>query len=649
METTNLDVNAYWLERGKTYITEERLFTDPYRHQEQFILESLMKAKIPMGRVLEIGCGFGRLTRRIAEAFPETQITAVDLSPDQLQAARTHCADFGDRIAFHRNDIYSEDAFPGDHYDTILAFEVFMHHPIEPIQALTRRIAAISNNLVTIDWSEEWDGPTGRHVWLHDYVSLYRSAGFTDVRALVLPEKIGGHQQKLFVATKAAGSSTKRSGNQLIAAALPLAARIRNAVRMEQDKTDVAPVPEGRVVLATLEFPKFSETFIVDKFLSLARRGWDVHLAALKSDRSQYAFFPELEADSDLRERVHISPDLDNTLRTLKPKLIHFEFGSLGRDWIMTGRSNQAKTIVSFRGFDICLLGLNDPAFYSSVWQEADAIHLVSRSLWHRATARGCPPSRRHFVIYDAADESFFDDDAEGRAYRDGVGTPERPLRILSVGRLVWQKGYEYALQAVAQLADDGISFEYRIIGDGDQRSATMFAMHDLGIEDSVKLLGALPKQRVKSEMLEADLFLQASLTEGFGVSVAEAQAVGLPVVCSDADGLPENVLDGSTGFVVPRRDPGALAEKLRLLAVDRDLRQRLGEAGRARAAAEFRLQEQMARIEEMYRQVLDLRYQAALLNRALLAEGRPQYEPNHANMLEQELAFMEGSAARRR
>ncbi len=449
-----------------------------------------------------------------------------------------------------------------------------------------------------------------------------------------------GNQQTLSVASKGNSSPTKRPGSQLPAAALPLMSRIRSALAVERPGGDAVPVPRDRIVLVTLGFPKFSETFIADKFLALADRGWDVHVAALRSDASQWTFFPEIQTRGDLRERLHVSRDLDQTLRSLNPKLIHFEFGSLARDWIHATRPVRAKTIVSFRGFDICHLGLDDSSFYRRVWKEADAIHLVSNSLWKRARVRGCPPNKPFFIINDAADEDFFTNDQ--RVYREGLGTAERPLRILSVGRLVWQKGYEYAIQAVNRLASEGISLEYRIIGDGDQRSAVLYTAHDLGIEHSVKLLGALPKKAVKGEMLQADVFLLASVTEGFGVSVIEAQATGLPVVCSDADGLVENVADGVTGFVVARRDPEALATKLKVLTRDRALRQRLGEAGRERAGAKFRLQNQLQQIEQMYRQVVDVRYQARQMSQELLAEDPPNYPRDEQQVWQQEATFSE-------
>jgi hypothetical protein len=90
-------------------------------------------------------------------------------------------------------------------------------------------------------------------------------------------------------------------------------------------------------------------------------------------------------------------------------------------------------------------------------------------------------------------------------------------------------------------------------------------------------------------------------------VAAIEAQAMGLPVVCSDAGGLPENVLDGVTGFVVGRRDPLAIADRLAELAADPALRRRMGRAARRRAEDELSAERQLDGFEDLYRHLLAL------------------------------------------
>jgi colanic acid/amylovoran biosynthesis glycosyltransferase len=94
---------------------------------------------------------------------------------------------------------------------------------------------------------------------------------------------------------------------------------------------------------------------------------------------------------------------------------------------------------------------------------------------------------------------------------------------------------------------------------------------------------------------------LHSAVSEGFGNVVVEAQAHGVPVVCTDAGGLPENVEHEVTGIVVPRRDPTAMADAVARLAADGDLRAAMGSAGRARVEVRFRLEDQLDAWERFY------------------------------------------------
>lgn len=415
----------------------------------------------------------------------------------------------------------------------------------------------------------------------------------------------------------------------------------------------------NRIVLIVSSFPKLSETFIVSKFLGLLARGWDVHVVCSQSEPKEWENFPKLIKRPDIRKRVHVvwrtQPHwlaamlmplalircfllhpkgtwrylnkgwkcwrvdalrrlyLDAELLLLRPDVIHFEFGALAVGRMSVKDLLGCKVIVSFRGYDLNYVGLEDPNYYREVWEHADALHLLGEDLWRRAQRRGCPPEKLHALIPPAIDTNFFDPGE--RCHSEPVGTPERPLRILSVGRLDWRKGYEYALQAVRLLKDKGICCEYHIVGDGDYLEPIAFARHQLGLEDTIHFLGAQPREEVRKQMLWADVFLHAAVSEGFCNAVMEAQAMKLPVVCTDAGGLPENVANGETGFVVPRRNPKALAEKLMLLAKDASLRQRMGEAGRKRVLTHFNLDNQIAAFERLYRQVLGVESEQAQAN----------------------------------
>jgi glycosyltransferase involved in cell wall biosynthesis len=371
-------------------------------------------------------------------------------------------------------------------------------------------------------------------------------------------------------------------------------------------RSGVAPrAGDGRrLVLVTDHFPKFSETFFAHEFIGLLERGWDIHVLCNRSNSDQHEYFPQLRRHLETRERIHVVQDFEAQLAELQPDLMHFGYGTLALGRMHMRDILGCKVVVSFRGYDINYHGLEDPHVYDDLWAHADMINCVSQDVWARAQRRGCPRDKPHMVITDAADLSRFV--APERVYED-VGTSDRPLRALSVGRLHWKKGHEHGLQAVRALVDAGVEVRYRILGDGPHRESILFAIHDLGLERHVELPGARRADDVRDAMRWADVCLHPAISEGFCVSVIEAQSMGLPIVCTDADGLGENVADGVTGFIVGRRDAGALAERLAQLAADPALREQMGAAAVRRAHERFGFDRQLDELETLYHAALAL------------------------------------------
>ncbi|MGH9154912.1 MAG: glycosyltransferase family 4 protein [Acidimicrobiales bacterium] len=401
-----------------------------------------------------------------------------------------------------------------------------------------------------------------------------------------------------------------------------------------------------RVVLVVDVFPKVSTTFIAAKFVGLVDRGVDAHVVCWTSEPGMWDRIAQLAARPELRSRVHVAPavhrpdaafgmvrtlaagaaerggvvatarriaarrqdlagrfGLESLLVALQPDLVHFEFGARAARYLRPGQPFGYPVVVSFRGYDLNCGGLDVPGFYDGVWEQAQALHLLGGDLWARALRRGCPPEKPHVLIPPAVDTSFF---SPAPREHPEVGTPERPLRLLSIGRLHWKKGYQWSLGAVRLLADRGASVEYHIVGDGLDRQAVEACIADLGLHGSARLAGSLRRAEVRDELAWADVLVHPAVSEGFCNSVMEAQSMELPVVCTDADGLGENVADGASGFVVERWSASALSEGIALLAADTGLRREMGRAGRARVADRFRPDEQIDAFLSLYRSVHD-------------------------------------------
>src|SRR5262245_7606866 len=116
--SAEFDATSYWMKRGKVYREEEN-YAEYHRVQERFLFETLRAGRLPMQNILELGCGFGRVSKLLAENYPGADILAVDVSPDQLENARRHCAGI-DHIRFQQYDLYSAGPLPGINYDAAI-------------------------------------------------------------------------------------------------------------------------------------------------------------------------------------------------------------------------------------------------------------------------------------------------------------------------------------------------------------------------------------------------------------------------------------------------------------------------------------------------------------------------------------------------
>lgn len=173
-----------------------------------------------------------------------------------------------------------------------------------------------------------------------------------------------------------------------------------------------------------------------------------------------------------------------------------------------------------------------------------------------------------------------------------------RPGRCLAAGRLVAQKGFDTLIEAWALIMADQTSPlrdqlsphppELILIGDGPRRNILEHKVTKLGLTASVRFVGAIDHDQMAGWLRTAQVFSLPVRTrlgglnpEGLGLSFLEAAASGVPVVLGDSGGAPETIIAGETGFVVPSRDAGALADRLVFLLADPARARAMGAAGR--------------------------------------------------------------------
>jgi colanic acid/amylovoran biosynthesis glycosyltransferase len=400
-----------------------------------------------------------------------------------------------------------------------------------------------------------------------------------------------------------------------------------------------------RILFVVMDFPALSETFILDQITGLIDRGFDVDILAAKMrdepvvhpdvhvyqliDRAHYTegftlshsrlvrWTPILlrllrrgqvqligEAIAAAWRRMLHQPVLIGALQLVSyaqalerlpnPDLVICHFGPTGDLMVRLRGVIKARwpIITFFHGYDLSLLlEKNGTNIYRRLLRDGDFFLPVSRFFQKRLVTMGAAPGRM-------------------AVHRMGVRVQKRIVHgrrpaqfrnefsFLSVGRLVEKKGLEFAIRAISRCREVSpeLKMNLSIVGDGPLRNQLSEMIESLGLEDSVHILGSLPREEVLEQLLAANAFLLPSVTtdtgdiEGIPVSIAEAMSMALPVISTYHSGIPEIVEHEVSGFLVPERDVDALARAMCRMVRDRGLADRMGRAGRKRVEQELDL-----------------------------------------------------------
>ncbi|GGA64533.1 glycosyl transferase family 1 [Neiella marina] len=370
------------------------------------------------------------------------------------------------------------------------------------------------------------------------------------------------------------------------------------------------------IVVFTNQLLPYSETFI--RAQGEALNDFNAHYVGsygvangllLATERSYLIRQGKLGAITDNLLKLGIlCPWLKRTVGGLQPQLIHAHFGPNGLSALPLAKALNVPLITTFHGFDATIeqptkavhgrLHLRFMHHRKTLASQGDVFIAVSDFIKQKLLELGFPAERvvRHYI---GINTDFFC--PEPQVKRDNS--------VLIVARLVAYKGHRYLLQAMAKVQQKFPDSQLVLVGDGPEREALEQQAMQLGL--NIDFAGKQSPEQVRHRMRQARVYCQTSVRldngheEALALAIAEAQAVGTPAVVFNSGGMPEAVNAKQSGFVVEPADVDDLAARISELLSDHQRWQQFSDAAVAYIRAVHNLNEQNAKLEQLYQQCL--------------------------------------------
>ncbi len=383
------------------------------------------------------------------------------------------------------------------------------------------------------------------------------------------------------------------------------------------------------IVLATS--PGYSETFFTSKIKGLQKNGMEV-LLFVREKNKNFTLCKQISAPkvytnpvkqfiSSLLVFTSLLPHFKKVFRfiklekkrnisfvqiykkvylnahILKHKLdwLHFGFATQALGSELVAKAIGAKMAVSFRGFDINVYPLKHPNCYKAVWENVDKVHSISNYLLTKAWQIGLSKSLPYQIITPAVDIN--------KIKKSSISN-QQSITLVTIARLNWIKGLNIAIQAMKFLKDKKINFKYYIIGSGTDKETERYKYqaYALGLEKEVIFTGKRSHKETLQLLNIADLYVQPSFNEGFCNALLEAQTLGKLCIASNTGGLPENIENGKTGWLIPKYNPQALANKIiEIVHLPEDKKQVISTNAQKRVKKYFTIEQQEKKFVEFY------------------------------------------------
>ncbi|MFQ5753426.1 MAG: glycosyltransferase [bacterium] len=218
---------------------------------------------------------------------------------------------------------------------------------------------------------------------------------------------------------------------------------------------------------------------------------------------------------------------------------------------------------------------------------------------------RGIQPSKLITIHYGVDLVRY--NGANGFKKRKEIGISDGEPVVGIVARLEEVKGHRYFIQAISQLIEGFPNMKCVLIGDGTLRKSLELQVENLNLKSNFCFLGF--RKDVNSWLNAIDIFVLPSLSEGLPNVILEAMACKKPVVATAVGGIPEAIIDGVTGSLVPPQDSNALAQAIGRLLKNRKLAEEMGKKSRLRVEEKFSLQHEVSEFEKLYKSCFSEQY----------------------------------------
>ncbi|MBU2929547.1 glycosyltransferase family 4 protein [Winogradskyella psychrotolerans] len=287
---------------------------------------------------------------------------------------------------------------------------------------------------------------------------------------------------------------------------------------------------------------------------------------------------------------------LNAALLKFKGEWVHFGFATTALEREMVPLAIRAKMAVSFRGYDINVYPLKHQNCYTTLWNQVDKVHSISNFLLLKAYSLGLKKETKFKIISPAID---FKNRPE-----INLQSNTTKFKITTIARFNWIKGLDYLTEIASRLKTAGFEFEWTLIGDNNssEKERFLFEIKEKSLENYIKLQGQCSHEDTLAVLKNSDVYIQTSLMEGFCNAVLEAQFMGIPTIAFRVGGLPENISNHKTGWLI---EPYDLTEmKDMIIAVSKlstEKRVEIGQNAINRVVQNFNMEQQKEAFQEFY------------------------------------------------